>query len=75
MRAYAAGDLPGARAFLLPVAGIDDPATAPSALVFLGVIAFRSRDLPEARLWFERAAAGPDAHWALVATAELRRIG
>lgn len=73
--AYTEGDLPGARLSFLAVAAIGDPDTAPAALVFLGVIAVRRRDTPEARMWFTRAAAGPDAHWALVAAGELRRLG
>ena len=75
MFAYTEGDLPGARLSFLAVAAIADPDTAPAAMVFLGVIAFRRRDEPEARMWFTRAAGGPDGHWALVATQELRRLG
>ena len=75
MYAYTDGDLRGARLSFLAVAGIGDPDTAPAALVFLGVIASRNRDFPEARMWFARAAAGPDKHWALVAAQELRRVG
>jgi hypothetical protein len=74
MYAYTEGDLPGARLSFLAVAAIGDPDTAGATLVFLGVIASRQRDLPEARLWFTRAAAGPDEHWALVAREELRRL-
>ena len=75
MYAYTEGDLPGARLTFLAVAGIGDPDTAPAAMVFLGVIAYRHRDVPEARMWFSRAAAGVDEHWARVATEELRRLG
>lgn len=75
MFAYTEGDLAGARLSFLAVAAISDPETAPAAMVFLGVIAFRRRDEPEARMWFTRAAGGPDGHWALVATQELRRLG
>jgi hypothetical protein len=75
MFAYTEGDLAGARLSFLAVAAIGDPDTAPAAMVFLGVIAFRRRDEPEARMWFTRAASGPDGHWALVATQELRRLG
>ncbi|MEZ0108116.1 hypothetical protein ABH920_002114 [Catenulispora sp. EB89] len=75
MYAYTEGDLPGARLSFLAVAAIGDPDTAPAAMVFLGVIAYRRRDAPEARMWFTRAASGPDQHWALVATGELRRLG
>ncbi|WP_194911699.1 hypothetical protein [Catenulispora rubra] len=75
MYAYTEGDLPGARLSFLAVAAIGDPDTAPAALVFLGVIAYRRRDVPEARMWFTRAASGHDQHWALVATGELRRLG
>lgn len=75
MYAYTDGDLPGARLSFLAVVALADPATAPAAMVFLGVIAYRRRDPPEARLWFTRAAAGPDPHWALVAAQELRRLG
>ena len=75
MYAYTEGDLPGARLSFLAVAAIGDPDTAPAALVFLGVIAFRRRDASEARMWFTRAAGGADEHWALVATQELRRLG
>ena len=75
MYAYTEGDLSGARLSFLTVAAIGDPDTAPAATVFLGVIAYRHRDMPEARLWFTRAAAGPDKHWALVAAQELRRLG
>jgi hypothetical protein len=75
MYAYTEGDLAGARLSFLAVAAIGDPDTAPPAMVFLGVIAFRRRDAPEARMWFTRAASGPDAHWALVAAQELRRVG
>lgn len=75
MYAYTEGDLPGARLSFLAVAAIADPDTAPAAMVFLGVIAYRRRDAPEARMWFTRAASGPDQHWALVATGELRRLG
>ena len=75
MYAYTEGDLPGARLSFLAVAAIGDPDTAPAALVFLGVIAFRRRDAIEARMWFTRAASGPDDHWALVAAQELRRLG
>jgi hypothetical protein len=75
MYAYTEGDLPGARLSFLAVAAIGDPDTAPAAMVFLGVIAFRRRDAPEARVWFTRAAAGSDEHWALVARQELRRLG
>jgi hypothetical protein len=74
MYAYTEGDLAGARLSFLAVAGIGDPDTAPAAMVLLGVIASRNRDFPEARLWFARAAAGPDEHWALVAAQELRRM-
>jgi hypothetical protein len=75
MYAYTEGDLPGARLTFLAVAGIGDPDTAPAAMVFLGVIAYRHRDVPAARMWFTRAAAGADDHWALVAAQELRRLG
>jgi hypothetical protein len=75
MYAYTEGDLSGARLSFLAVAAVADPETAPAAMVFLGVIAFRRRDEPEARMWFTRAASGPDDHWALVATQELRRLG
>lgn len=75
MYAYTEGDLPGARLTFLAVAGIGDPDTAPAAMVFLGVIAYRHRDVPEARMWFSRAAAGADEHWARVAAEELRRLG
>lgn len=75
MFAYTEGDLAGARLSFLAVAAIGDPETAPAAMVFLGVIAFRRRDESEARMWFTRAAGGPDGHWALVATQELRRLG
>jgi TolA-binding protein len=75
MYAYTEGDLAGARLSFLAVAAIGDPDTAPAAMVFLGVIAFRRRDESEARMWFSRAASGPDGHWALVATQELRRLG
>jgi hypothetical protein len=75
MHAYTEGDLPGARLSLLAVAAIGAPDSAPAAMVFLGVIAARHRDFPQAYLWFARAAAGPDVHWALVAVAELRRLG
>lgn len=75
MYAYTEGDLPGARLSFLAVAAIGDPDTAPAAMVFLGVIAFRRRDAAEARMWFTRAAGGADEHWALVATQELRRLG
>jgi hypothetical protein len=75
MYAYTEGDLAGARLSFLAVAAVGDPETAPAATVFLGVIAFRRRDAPEARMWFTRAAGGPDEHWALVATQELRRLG
>lgn len=73
--AYTEGDLAGARLSFLAVTAIGDPETAPAAMVFLGVIAFRRRDEAEARMWFTRAASGPDGHWALVATQELRRLG
>src|SRR5947209_19834701 len=43
MYAYTEGDLAGARLSFLAVAGIGDPDTAPAAMVFLGVIAFRRR--------------------------------
>lgn len=75
MYAYTAGDLAGARLSFLAVTAIGDPDTAPAALVFLGVIAYRRRDVPEARMWFTRAASSPDRHWALVAAGELRRLG
>ena len=75
MYAYTEGDLPGARLSFLAVAAIADPDTAPAAMVFLGVIAYRRRDVPEARMWFTRAASSPDQHWALVAAGELRRLG
>lgn len=75
MYAYTEGDLPGARLTFLAVAGIGDPDTAPAAMVFLGVIAYRHRDVAEARMWFSRAAAGADEHWARVAAEELRRLG
>jgi len=75
MYAYTEGDLPGARLSFLAVAAIGDPDTAPAAMVFLGVIAYRRRDVPEARMWFTRAASSPDQHWALVAAGELRRLG
>lgn len=75
MYAYSEGDLAGARLSFLAVAAIGDPDTAPAATVFLGVIAFRRRDAAEARMWFTRAASGPDEHWALVAAQELRRVG
>jgi hypothetical protein len=75
MYAYTEGDLPGARLTFLAVAGIGDADTAPAAMVFLGVIAYRHRDVPEARMWFTRAAAGADEHWARVAAEELRRVG
>ncbi|OLE21894.1 MAG: hypothetical protein AUG49_20830 [Catenulispora sp. 13_1_20CM_3_70_7] len=75
MHAYTEGDLPGARLSLLAVAAIGAPDSAPAAMVFLGVIAARHREFPQAYLWFARAAAGPDVHWALVAVAELRRLG
>ncbi|MEY9929410.1 TolA-binding protein [Catenulispora sp. GP43] len=75
MYAYTEGDLAGARLSFLAVAAVGDPDTAPAAMVFLGVIAFRRRDAAEARMWFARAASGADAHWALVATQELRRLG
>lgn len=75
MFAYADGDLAGARLSLLAVVGTGDPDSAPTAMVFLGVIACRHRLYSEARLWFARAAAGPDEHWALVASEELRRMG
>ncbi|MEY9858359.1 TolA-binding protein [Catenulispora sp. GAS73] len=75
MYAYTEGDLPGARLSFLAVAAIGDPDTAPAAMVFLGVVAYRRRDVPEARMWFTRAALGPDRHWALVAAGELRRLG
>lgn len=75
MYAYTEGDLPGARLTFLAVAGIGDPDTAGAAMVFLGVIAYRNRDMQEARMWFTRAAAGADEHWARVAAEELRRLG
>ena len=75
MYAYTEGDLPGARLTFLAVAGIGDPETAGAAMVFLGVIAYRNRDMQEARMWFTRAAAGADEHWARVAAEELRRLG
>ena len=75
MYAYTEGDLAGARLSFLAVAAIADPDTAPAAMVFLGVIAFRRREEAEARMWFSRAASGPDGHWALVAAQELRRLG
>ena len=74
MYAYTEGDLAGARLTFLAVSGIGDPDTAPAAMVFLGVIAYRHRDLQEARMWFSRAAAGADDHWARVAAEELRRL-
>ena len=74
MAAYVDGDLAGSRLSLLAVVAIGDFETAPAAMVFLGVIAFRQRDFPEAYLWFSRASAGPDEHWALVADEELRRL-
>lgn len=74
MFAYTEGDLLGARLSFLAVTAIGDPDTAPAAMVFLGVIAVRRRDVPEARMWFTRAATGPDRHWALVAANELRRL-
>ncbi|MBS2534465.1 hypothetical protein KGQ20_16965 [Catenulispora sp. NF23] len=74
MFAYTEGDLLGARLSFLAVTAIGDPDTAPAAMVFLGVIAVRRRDVPEARMWFTRAATGPDQHWALVAANELRRL-
>ena len=75
MYAYADGDLAGARLSLLTVVGIGAPDSAPGAMVFLGVIACRHREFAQAYMWFARASAGPDEHWALVADEELRRMG
>ncbi|MFD0637523.1 hypothetical protein [Catenulispora yoronensis] len=74
MYAYADGDLEGARLSLLTVAGINAPESAPAAMIFLGVIACRHREFAQAYMWFARASAGPDMHWALVADEELKRM-